>query len=1144
VVAVGRLAATSPEEVAVYLDKVIARQEEAASGAQTIADQAWKKDILHLGGGNTASEQQSIRTLLENMGRTLADSEFGARTTAVYKTSTDPIQVALSEQIFGRINEGVAMITFFGHSSAGTFDFSIDNPDNYLNYGKTPLMLSLGCYSGNMFGSVRSVGERFVLQPETACVAYGASRGIGFIHALGSFAQDYYTLMGGELYGASIAEGVQAAISLYEDYNDIAYGTLKEQFSLQGDPAITLHPRPGPDYTIDPLSVRFDPAVVSVQRDSFELAFDLYNLGRHSADSLTLKIEQELPDGERVHLSDVRVATPAYLEHLQFRLPTQGRTSVGQNILYVTVDSENEHAELPAPAAETNNELVRSNGQPGIPFFVIDNAAAPVWPPRYGLVGETPIKLKASTADAFAPERTYYFQLDTTPHFEEPLVEATVRRLGGVLVWEPDLNWQDSTVYYWRVSPDSSATGTGFVWEQSSFTYLSDTPPGWGQGHWGQYAENDLDNMEVEEREQLDFVKDFSDLYIRNNIYSFYSEEFRANGFVNGKRWTDFFRWNVHPSIQVVVIDENGIFWRNPNPGAYGSVNTSTPNAIAAFSFPVQTSEQRGNIINFLTEVIPDNHTVIVYNALRTPSQDMWIQDWTADSLLFEGQNLFNVLEVAGATQVRGLLEGDMRPYLFSYVQGGGTLYEEMAPDQEATINYNIAIPGYYTEGEMTTPIVGRALSWDHFFWKAQQETPEDTVRIQLIGILGSGEEQVLLDSVAFSGSMDLSGVSPQQYPFLRVQFAAEDRYVTTCPELNYWRIHYQGLPDLALQTGAPLPDSLQRGAPLPNVIEVVNITDLPVDSTRATLSVRSAAGEENINLPVPALSPEAVYVLPLPSTRDLRGATQIIAEVNPDREPAETGYGNNQGVLSFTIGEEFIQPVVDVTFDGRRILDGELVSARPYVRIAITDENPYLLLADTNLFQLDLVTPSGQRRRIRFDGVEAIFQAAQSNQPNRALIRWEPELTENGLYRLELLARDESNNPAGRLLSETNFEVINEQMISHFVPYPNPFTTQTRFIYTLTGDRPPAQLFVQIMTVSGRVVREISQAELGPLEVGTHQTDFVWDGTDDYGDRLANGVYLYRVVARDETGSTLPLYDNGTSDYFANGLGKIVLLR
>ena len=33
--------------------------------------------------------------------------------------------------------------------------------------------------------------------------------------------------------------------------------------------------------------------------------------------------------------------------------------------------------------------------------------------------------------------------------------------------------------------------------------------------------------------------------------------------------------------------------------------------------------------------------------------------------------------------------------------------------------------------------------------------------------------------------------------------------------------------------------------------------------------------------------------------------------------------------------------------------------------------------------------------------------------------------------------------------------------------------------------------------------------SELGPLRIGQNLTQFAWDGTDQYGDRLANGVYF-----------------------------------
>ena len=49
-------------------------------------------------------------------------------------------------------------------------------------------------------------------------------------------------------------------------------------------------------------------------------------------------------------------------------------------------------------------------------------------------------------------------------------------------------------------------------------------------------------------------------------------------------------------------------------------------------------------------------------------------------------------------------------------------------------------------------------------------------------------------------------------------------------------------------------------------------------------------------------------------------------------------------------------------------------------------------------------------------------------------------------------------------------------------------------------------------MTITGKVVREITQEELGPIHIGKNVTEFAWDGTDNYGDKLGNGVYLYKV--------------------------------
>jgi flagellar hook assembly protein FlgD len=76
--------------------------------------------------------------------------------------------------------------------------------------------------------------------------------------------------------------------------------------------------------------------------------------------------------------------------------------------------------------------------------------------------------------------------------------------------------------------------------------------------------------------------------------------------------------------------------------------------------------------------------------------------------------------------------------------------------------------------------------------------------------------------------------------------------------------------------------------------------------------------------------------------------------------------------------------------------------------------------------------------------------------------------------------------------------------------------------------------------------VREITRAELGPLRIGRNITEFKWDGTDQFGQPLANGVYLYRVIATHDGQAMERWKSEGdpTGSFFRNGYGKMYLMR
>src|SRR5690606_11492941 len=160
--------------------------------------------------------------------------------------------------------------------------------------------------------------------------------------------------------------------------------------------------------------------------------------------------------------------------------------------------------------------------------------------------------------------------------------------------------------------------------------------------------------------------------------------------------------------------------------------------------------------------------------------------------------------------------------------------------------------------------------------------------------------------------------------------------------------------------------------------------------------------------------------------------------------------------------------------------------------------------------------------------------------------LRYQSDFDENGLYEMRVNVRDNAGNtPKSDLV--LNFEVILENSISEILPYPNPFVNAVRFAYTLTGTEEPDIFRIRIYTVSGRLVKEITKEEFGPMRIGRHLSEYVWDGRDNWNQDLAPGVYLYQVISRDREGSEYEKYQINEleeGNYFRNGIGKMVKLR
>jgi len=83
----------------------------------------------------------------------------------------------------------------------------------------------------------------------------------------------------------------------------------------------------------------------------------------------------------------------------------------------------------------------------------------------------------------------------------------------------------------------------------------------------------------------------------------------------------------------------------------------------------------------------------------------------------------------------------------------------------------------------------------------------------------------------------------------------------------------------------------------------------------------------------------------------------------------------------------------------------------------------------------------------------------------------------------------------------------------------------------------------IRIYTISGKIVKEIYKQDLGTLRIGNNITDYYWDGTDNYGDQLANGVYFYTVDIS-FFNEDFEQIETEADQYFTKGMGKMYLMR
>jgi hypothetical protein len=1156
---IGRLAAINTQQIATYLQKV--KEYDAAQyGDQTIESKAWIKNVIHIGGGKTAEEQNDFKLELAALGDELTHSDFGAKVSFFQKESTDIVGESKFKQLENLLHQGSTIINYLGHSSTSTFEFNINDPSEWNNKNRYPIFSAMGCSAGAIHGTVYSLSDRFIQLPDEGAIAFVSGSGSQFPQSLIQWAHPWYQYIGGLGYegtlGESILVGLRNVGTFVHADSDASnpYRFLLEQQTLQGDPALRFHPLPGPDYVVDRSSVSFNPQVLNTKLDSFDVSFNINNIGRNLHQNVSFRIDIKWPDGQIINVKQGQVESVTFETPIHIRLPLNTGNKAGSFRLLISLDPSNLLAELPAPAAEENNELTDNLGSIGIPFIVVDNVISAVYPPDFAIVNTTTPELIATSSNSFIKQQDIVMELDTTALFNSPLkIREHFPDHSATLKWSPQFNYVAGKVYYWRVSTDSVSAEQTYLWSRRSFLYKPGSLNGWNQSHFYQFTDDRLTHL-VADSANYEFrfgrkSKNFRMVNRYHNVDLALVPLFYEDGVFNAKLSSAFRNQDV--TGFVVAIDSvTGRYMMNPAGGIYGSVGLNQP--MEGFAYNLKDPVSRQNMINLVENIIPSGYYVFFYTYQHQGFPDYEPQEWAEDEINF-GKSIFSVIEhQVPSSMIRTLASTGSKPYIVLFQKDRKPIEEQIAQNFDDVISISFDGGASQKSGVFTTNLIGPSSKW--YSIEQEIETLLDTAGQNILSAWALSKD--LSDTLWISHDLNntqepINSVDAKLYPFMQLSLMTGDSSSYMPSDIHYWRVYYEGYPEFIINPDEGFvfeADTLFQGTPMKLSTFVENLSPYDADSIPVSLRIISVdnSTQEFIyiipHLPAHANAPVAFQE----STEQLSGDYQVLLDVNAGNKINELNYSNNLGYLPMYVEGDRLNPILDVTFDGHHILDGDLVSSRPVIAIQLHDENQFLRLDDTSSFAIFLQYPSQyEPKRISFSEDWVHFIPASSTGQNNASVELTPELYEDGIYELRVKAKDASGNASGDNDFFIRFEVINAESVSYLYNYPNPFSTSTKFVYTLTGNGAPPYYKIQIMSLSGRIVREITQQELGPLTVGTHMTDFVWDGTDESGDKLASGTYLYRMIVKDQDLEDFDHYDaQGDKTYFKKGWGKLVIIR
>jgi len=1127
----GRLTADSKSDIAIYLSKII-KQEQSPNAY-------WKKNIMHLGGGNDGNESRIIRSYLDYL-ETFPESEpFGGEVKGFFRVgSSASADLDIKANSIKAINNGLSLITFLGHGSTSVLDIDIGDTSDYLNDAKFPVMYFNGCQVGNPALGFNNgnlfFGERMLRASNKGGIVFMGQSALSELGTVGGQMQRFYMNMFQSNVGKPVGFIHKETLKQSLDYNNPLSRYHNTVLFFQGDPAFKISNPSLPDYFVDNSSVFISPSNVNSLSDSFNLGIIVKNAGRYiPEDFFFIRVKRVWPNNSNTQDTLFKVPSLSFNDTFYLTYKTKDLATTGLNVFEVWLNPDRTVLE-----SDYANNYVRFDRN------IEGNGISLLYPSPFGIHNKADtVELIAQSLNLLKENNQFIFEIDTNPKFNSPWVKRTVPALnaGNLVSWKVPILPTDSTVYYWRARLNLPTEQGGF-WEDRSFIYIKDGSTGWSQSHHPQfYKSSDLNGITLDTlKREFEFQRTERSIWVDTRINS------HAN---LGVKFAGYASQDVNPgaggSFIAVLFDKNTLeLMLHPN---------HYPKCWRGATYPPFQAERDKAYYCFGNTASDLNDFEALVNDLPEGTHMAFFTRYESNISTWS-ETLKGVLRRFGAKAFEGY-SLNQTAYVMVGTLGSDSAAEHMSHINSSTQGYAAVegrILGRIDRGSLQTSLIGPAEKWGNTFFDFRHTTEipnADEINYSIIGI-DTNKNEVVLYSNLTAASQDISLIDAENYRYLKLVSNFKDEVDRSASLLRHWMVTFDELPEGTVNTGNNYvfyKDTIQEGDSIRVNIAFQNISPKAMDSVFYTYVVMNLSNQSILyqgqGTGNSIAKGEAVFLNNSFPSIGLSGHYSLNIAFNPEMKQPEVSLSNNYINIPFFVRNDKLNPLLDVTFDGKHIVNGEIVSPSPRILITSKDENKFLLQTDTSAFDISFKRPGSLNfEKIDNFSNDLVFRPA-TNSSNMASIEYKPNDLPDGKYTLRVQSRDMSGNNSGKDFYSIDFQVINQNSITNFYPYPNPFTTQMKFVFTMTGKQIPEDIRIKIFTISGKVVREINKEELGPIRVGNNISEFTWDGTDQYGDRLANGVYLYQVRII-HSGEEFIHRESAGDASFNKNMGKIYLMR